>query len=78
LKAAVFLAVAVGLSTAARPALAADTLAVKWNDVLLEAVRESHPGSPMAARAIAVVHTCGFDAWSAYDAAAVGTRPVSG
>src|SRR5260221_2787711 len=58
----------------ARPAPAADTLVVRWNDVLLEAVRESHLGPPMVARAIGVVHTCGFDAWAAYDPVAVGPR----
>ena len=55
-------------------AFAADTLVVKWNDVLLESVRESKLGPPMVARAIGIVHTCGFDAWAAYDAVAVGTR----
>jgi hypothetical protein len=75
LKASIFLsACAIGLSAAAAPVLAADTLVVKWNDVLLEAVRESHFGPPMVARAIGVVHTCGFDSWAAYDAVAVGTR----
>lgn len=75
MRAAAFLsACALGLSAAASPAHAEDTLAVRWNDVLLEAVRESHLGPPMVARAIGVVHTCGFDAWSAYDPVAVGTR----
>ncbi len=32
---------------------AADTLVVKWNDTLLESVRESKLGPPMVARAIA-------------------------
>ena len=54
-------------------AFAADTLVVKWNDVLLESVRESKLGPPMVARAIGIVHTCGFDAWAAYDDVAVGT-----
>ena len=55
-------------------AFAADTLVVTWNDVLLESVRESKLGPPMVARAIGIVHTCGFDAWAAYDDVAVGTR----
>ncbi len=54
--------------------LAEDTLAVAWNDVLLEAVRTSTLGPPMVARAIGVVHTCGFDAWAAYDDVALGTQ----
>jgi hypothetical protein len=57
----------------ARTALA-DTLVVKWNDVLLECIRESKPGPPMVARAIGVTHTCGFDAWAMYDSVAVATR----
>src|SRR5947209_5064948 len=57
----------------ARPALA-QTLVVKWNDVLLECVRRSRIGPPMVARAIGVTHTSGFDAWAMYDDVAVATR----
>lgn len=46
-----------------------------WNEVLLEAIRVTKPGPPMAARSIAIVYTCMFDAWAAYDAVAIGTRP---
>ncbi|HEY3125036.1 MAG TPA: vanadium-dependent haloperoxidase [Thermoanaerobaculia bacterium] len=53
---------------------AADTLVVQWNDVLLQSIRLSRLGPPMVARAIGIVHTCGFDAWAAYDDVAVGTR----
>lgn len=31
-------------------------------------------GAPMAARALAIVHTCRYDAWAAYDERAVGTQ----
>lgn len=62
------------LSAVAAPVLATDTLAVQWNDVLLQSVRLSKLGPPMVARAIGIVHTCGFDAWAAYDGVAVGTR----
>ena len=31
-------------------------------------------GPPMVARALAIGHTCMYDAWAAYDARAVGTR----
>lgn len=65
-------------ATAARAAvdgLAGDSTAVvRWNSAALEAVRETHPGPPMVARALAMVHTSIFDAWAAYDANAVGTR----
>lgn len=44
-----------------------------WDSVLLQAVRESKMGPPMVARAVAVVHTCIYDAWACYDAKASGT-----
>jgi hypothetical protein len=49
-------------------------IVVCWNEALLQAVRESKLGPPMVARALAVAHTCAYDAWAAYDRAAVGTR----
>ncbi len=64
----------IGLSFSLGSALAEDTLAVRWNGVLLESVRNSRLGPPMVARALAVVHTCGFDAWAAYDDVALGTQ----
>lgn len=51
-----------------------ESVAIKWDSVALEAVRATHPGPPMAARALAVVHTAMYDAWAAYDPTAVGTR----
>jgi len=47
---------------------------LRWNDALLVAIRSGTLGPPMVARALAVVHTCAYDAWAAYDAVAVGTR----
>ena len=52
-----------------------DDAALLWNEALLQAVRDTKPGPTVVARAIAVAHTCMFDAWSAYDAVAVPTRP---
>ena len=49
-------------------------VAVRWNEALLQAVRDSKLGPPMVARALAVAHTCVYDAWAAYDRVAVGTR----
>jgi hypothetical protein len=40
----------------------------------LQGVREARLGPPMVARALAIVHTCAYDAWAAYDRVAVGTR----
>jgi hypothetical protein len=59
-----------GLAAAA----AADNVVVQWDNVTLEGVREAHPGPPMVARALAIVHTAIYDAWAAYDPVAVGTR----
>ncbi|WP_336211816.1 vanadium-dependent haloperoxidase [Nonomuraea sp. LPB2021202275-12-8] len=47
---------------------------LRWNDALLAAIRTGTLGPPMVARALAIVHTCAYDAWAAYDAVAVGTR----
>jgi hypothetical protein len=45
-----------------------------WNNAFLQGVRESKLGPPMVSRALAIGHTCIFDAWAAYDRLAVGTR----
>lgn len=68
-----------GLTTPASPAtsqafLPGDSVTLRWNMAALSAVRSSTLGPPMVARALAVVHTCIYDAWAAYDATAVGTR----
>src|SRR3989440_9247983 len=53
---------------------ASDNVVVRWNAAALQGVRDSRLGPPMVARALAIVHTCIFDAWAAYDKRAVGTR----
>lgn len=47
---------------------------IKWNDVLLDSVRHAYMGPPMVARALAIAHTCMYDAWAAYSDRAVGSR----
>jgi hypothetical protein len=37
----------------------------------LQGDRDSSFGPPMIARALAIVHTCMYDAWAAYDAKAI-------
>jgi len=49
------------------------TVVVQWNEAALDGLRRSRLGPPMAARALAIVHTAIFDAWAAYDARAVGS-----
>ena len=63
------------VAAAAARAGAASTanVVVGWNEALLQGVRESKLGPPMVARALAVAHTCMYDAWAAYDRQAVGT-----
>ena len=50
------------------------SIVLAWNDALLQGVRESRIGPPIVARALAIAHTCMFDAWAAYDKKAVGTQ----
>jgi PAP2 superfamily len=47
---------------------------IQWNEAALQAVRDSALGPPMVARALAVMHTCMYDAWAPYDEKAVGTQ----
>jgi hypothetical protein len=47
---------------------------VQWNNAALQALRDTKPGPPMVVRALAFVHTCIYDAWTAYDPIAVPTR----
>jgi len=67
-------AVAVALCSAFSGPASADTLVTDWDAVTLQAIRDTHPGPPIVARALAITHTAIFDAWAAYDAKAVGTR----
>jgi hypothetical protein len=53
---------------------ASRNVVLHWNDVALEAVRRTRLGPPIVARALAIVHTCMYDAWAAYDRTAKGTR----
>jgi len=47
---------------------------LRWDRAALEGVRISRLGAPMVSRALAVVHTCMYDAWAAYDEHAIGTE----
>ena len=47
---------------------------LQWNAALLQAVRESKLGPSIVSRALAVAHTCVYDAWAAYDMTAAGTQ----
>jgi PAP2 superfamily len=52
-----------------------------WNAAALAEVRLSRSlrnGPPIVARALAIAHTCMYDAWAAYDDVAVGTTDPDG
>src|SRR4051794_41171511 len=49
-------------------------VAIQWNQAALQGVRDSNLGPPMVSRALAIVHTCMYDAWAAYDPLALGTQ----
>jgi PAP2 superfamily len=59
-------------------AAASGTVVVQWNQVLLQAVRNTRFAPMLTARALAVTHTCMYDAWAAYDPVADGVHwPMS-
>jgi len=48
--------------------------ALFWGPASIQGIRDAKLGAPMTARALAIVHTCMYDAWAAYDERAVGTQ----
>ncbi len=52
-----------------------DSVVVQWNNAALQAIRDVSPGPTPGSRALAIMHTCMYDAWTAYDSVAVPTRP---
>ena len=51
-----------------------DNVVLKWNDQALAAVRPLAPPPPVTARALAIMNTSIYNAWTAYDATAVPTQ----
>jgi hypothetical protein len=47
---------------------------LRWNSAALQGIRDARLGAPVVARALAIVHTCMYDAWAAYDEHALGTQ----
>jgi PAP2 superfamily len=58
-------------SIATKPPCDGDDVVLKWNEQLLETIRQdpSGTGPTVSSRALGVVHTAIYDAWSAYDSA---------
>src|SRR4029453_16022185 len=66
-------AVRAGLAPAGAATTSSDSVVLAWNQQLLNSIKETRTGPTIAARALAVLHTAIYDAWAAYDAAAVPT-----
>lgn len=69
----VLAALLAGQAAAAAQATAPSTVS-RWNQALLEAIANTGTGPTVASRALAIAHTCMFDAWAAYDGRARGTQ----
>jgi hypothetical protein len=50
-----------------------DSVVLGWNQQVLDSIAATRTGPTIAARALAVVHTAIYDAWTGYDAVAVPT-----
>lgn len=53
--------------------MAEKTLTLQWNQLTLDAIKFTKTSPPLAARALAMVHTAMYDAWSVYDRYAIST-----
>jgi hypothetical protein len=56
----------------------ADNVVLRWNEAAITAIQTTRIAPPIGARALAIVHTCMFEAWAAYDDTAVGTTRFAG
>lgn len=55
-------------------AFAQENVVIQWDNAALQEIRYFHPGAAINARAMAVTHTCMYDAWTAYDSKALPTE----
>jgi hypothetical protein len=55
-------------------AQSSSNVVIEWDNAALQGVRDGTLGPPMVARAMAIIHTCMYDAWAAYDPKATGTQ----
>jgi hypothetical protein len=46
----------------------------EWHSAALHGIRDARLVAPIASRALAILQTCAYDAWAAYDEKAVGTQ----
>ena len=64
-------------STLAKPASAATanaSVVLRWNDALLAAIPVARMPGPVPNRALAIVHTAIYDAWTPYTERALPTQ----
>jgi len=70
-----FLAITALLLAVCPEAVSAEpNVVIQWDNAALQGIRDAKLGAPVVARALAIVHTCMYDAWAAYDDRAVGTQ----
>jgi hypothetical protein len=65
------------LLTIRESGFAQDNVVIQWNNAALQTIRYLRPGVTTISRSLAIVHTCMFDAWSAYDNKAIAAIPGS-
>ncbi len=65
--------IALACTAMTTPTCAEPTVVVAWNRAALQEVRLTRQGPPIAARALAIAHTCMYDAWAPYDALAIAS-----
>jgi hypothetical protein len=54
-------------------AFAQENVVLQWNKAALQTIRYRRPWPTINARALAIAHTCMYDAWAAYDEKALAT-----
>lgn len=74
LKAALAILVLTLAIVPARAEASDENIVLRWNAGMIEAIRQSALPPPAVARALAIVHTCIYDAWAAYDPIAAGVH----
>ncbi len=55
-----------------------DNTVIQWNNATLRAIRDVSPGPTVGSRALAIVHTAMYDAWTTYDNVALPTQRNNG
>ena len=69
-----YLGVERGFVRAATPVVAPSNPVIVWNSAALQAIIAAGIGPTISARALAIVHTAMYDAWTTYDKKAVPTQ----